>query len=93
MNKDEMMSIKPEPASGAMCREEQFGAMLVVGNMPILNLNEDAKRIWDLCDGIKTIAEIENTLGEDYEAAELRPRMLEFFHFCFQNGLLIKAGS
>lgn len=93
MNEEEMLSIRPEPAAGAMRREEQFGAMLVVGNMPILNLNEDAKRLWDMCDGIKTIAEIENTLGEEYEAAELRPRMLEFFSFCFQNGLLVQAKS
>lgn len=93
MNEEKMFNIRPKPASEARCREEQFGAMLAVGNMPILNLNEDAKKLWDMCDGKNTIAEIENALGEEYEAAELRPRMLEFFSFCFQNGLLIKAES
>ncbi|MEI7591557.1 MAG: PqqD family protein [Deltaproteobacteria bacterium] len=91
MNEDEMLSIRPEPVPGAMCREEQFGAMLVVGNMPILNLNKDAKQLWELCDGRKTIAEIEAVLNEEYDEGQLRTRLLEFFSFCFQNGLLVQV--
>lgn len=93
MNDEKMMSIRPEKAPGAMCRVEAFGAMLVVGDMPILNLNEDARQVWELCDGSRTISEIAEILSEDFKIVNLRERMLEFFSFCFENGLLIQADS
>jgi hypothetical protein len=93
MDEEKMLSIRPKPAPSAMCRDENFGAMLAAGNMPILNLNKDAKKLWDLCDGNKTIAEIEAVLSNEYDVKKLRPRMMEFFDFCFQNNLLIKINS
>lgn len=93
MPDEKILSARPRPAPGAMCRQEQFGAMLVAGNLPILSLNEDARRIWELCDGKRTVAEIEAVLGEEFVAEGLRERMLEFFHYCLDNGLLTTVGD
>lgn len=89
MKEMDLLNLCPEPAPGAMCRQEQFGAMLVAGNLPILNLNADAYKIWTLCDGKRTIPEIEATLQEEFEAEDLHERMLEFFRYCLENNLLI----
>jgi hypothetical protein len=93
MNEKEIMSMRPAKAPEAMCRVEEFGAMLVVGDMPILNLNEDARHIWELCDGFRTVSEIENILKNEYEDDNLRERMLEFFNFCIENKLLVQTNS
>lgn len=89
MKEQDLLNLSPEPAPGAMCRQEQFGAMLVAGNLPILNLNDDAYKIWTLCDGRRTISEIEVILQEEFEAEGLHERMLEFFRYCLDNNLLI----
>jgi Coenzyme PQQ synthesis protein D (PqqD) len=93
MVEQDLLNFRPERVSGAMCRQEQFGAMLVAGNLPILNLNEDAFKIWTLCDGRLTIGEIEATLQEEFETEELHERLLEFFRYCIDNKLLIASTS
>ena len=91
MNEQELMALKPNPASGTLCRKEAFGAMVAGGNLPIMNLNEDGLQIWELCDGKRTVAEIETLLIENYQQEGLHERLLTFLQYCLENNFLISA--
>ena len=91
MNDLEIMNIKPKPTKGTMMRVEAFGAMLAGGNRPILSLNEDAKEIWEMCNGSRTVAEIEQFFLKEYEAEKLHEKLIEFIKFGLSNGLLEDA--
>lgn len=93
MNEVEIMNVKPKPTKGTMTRAETFGAMLAGGNRPILNLNEDAKKIWEMCDGSRTVTEIEQILLKEYEVEKLREKLIEFMNFGLSNGLLEDANK
>jgi hypothetical protein len=72
-----------------MCREEPFGAMIAAGDLPILTLNEDALAFWKLCDGNRTVEDIEGLLLAEYEVGELRHRILEFVRYALESGILV----
>lgn len=91
MTEQELMALKPKPAPGTLCRKEAFGAMVAGGNSPIMNLNEDGMQIWELCDGVRTIAEIETLLIEDYHEEGLRERLLTFLQYCLENDFMASA--
>lgn len=93
MSESEIMNIKPKPTKGTMMRIEAFGAMLAGGNRPILSLNEDAKKIWEMCNGCRTVAEIEQILSREYEAEKLYEKLIEFMRFSLSNGLLEDANK
>ena len=88
MNLERTLNLRLRHAPKAVLREEAFGAMLVAGNLPVLSLNKDALRIWELLDGTKSVAEVECLLEQEYESEVLRPRLLTFLDFCLTNGLL-----
>lgn len=88
MDNQKLLSLKVAPCAGAMCRRETFGALLAGGNLPIMNINEDGVRIWELCDGIRTVAEIEALLLDEYEPEGLRDRLIAFLRFCLDNGFM-----
>lgn len=53
-------------------RDEEFGKLLLSSGLPLLCINKDAERIWDLCDGKNNISEIIKICAEsldDFEAA------------------------
>ena len=91
MTDQELLTLKPKPAPGTMCRKETFGAMVAGGNLPIMNLNEDGAQIWELCDGSRTTAEIEAILRKDYRGEGLRERLVTFLHYCLGNNFMIAA--
>lgn len=88
MTDEEILRARVVPVAKAMCREEPFGAMVAAGDLPILTLNEDALAVWKLCDGNRTVQEIESVLLADYEADELRPRILELVRYGLESGIL-----
>lgn len=91
MTDQELLSIKPMPAPGTLCRKETFGAMVAGGNLPIMNLNEDGMQIWELCDGVKTVAEIEALLIKDFQSEGLHERLLIFLQYCLENSFIINT--
>lgn len=88
MTDQELLTLKPVPAPGTLCRKEAFGAMVAGGNLPILNLNEDSVQIWGLCDGLRTVAEIEALLLNDYQDEGLHERLVEFMRYCLENNFM-----
>jgi hypothetical protein len=72
MDKD----VRPVQNSQVKVRREEFGRLLVVAGLPMLCINEDAAKIWDLCDGKRTVAEIAdacnsgNTTTRDSDAID-----------------------
>lgn len=93
MTDQEFLNLKPMPSPGTLCRKETFGAMVAGGNLPILNLNEDGIQIWELCDGVRTVAEIELLLLKDFESVGLHERLSTFLHYCLENSFMINAGK
>jgi hypothetical protein len=91
MTDQELLALKPMPAPGTFCRAEAFGAMVAGGNLPIMNLNEDGMQIWELCDGIKTVAEIESLLLKDFQSEGLRERLFIFLQYCLENNFMINT--
>jgi len=91
MTDHEFMATKPMPSPGSLCRKEAFGAMVAGGNLPILNLNEDSVQIWENCDGVRTVAEIEALLLEHYQQEGLHDRLVTFLRYCLDNGFMIYA--
>jgi len=47
-------------------RREEFGSLIFTNRTPILALNQDARVIWDLVDGRRTVAEITQILATPY---------------------------
>ena len=88
MQEDVLMSIRPVPTKGTMVRDENFGALLVSGDKPIMALNEDALAVWKLCDGSRSVGEIKAIILEEYEASQLEHRLLELLTFCLSHHLL-----
>lgn len=91
MDDNELYEAVPVPAPGTMMRREAFGVMLAGGNMPILNLNEDAAAVWELFDGKRTVREIEALLLEEYEDDAVRQMLPEFVRFCLHAGVVTVA--
>ena len=85
---NDVFSFKLKPAKGVMVRQESFGAMVAGGNLPILNLNEDALSIWNLCDGTRTVKEIKEILTEEFEDSNMDQLLVEFVNYCVENGFL-----
>lgn len=90
MTFEEIANWRLRPSPSAMLRKEPFGAMVASGSMPIMNLNDDALAIWDLCDGTRSVMEIKQMLTDEYEHEGLRARIVEFVEFCVARGLLQK---
>ncbi len=88
MTDQEFMALKPIPAPGTLLRKEAFGAMVAGGDLPILNLNEEGVQIWERCDGVQTVTEIETLLLKDYQKEGLRERLLTFLQYCLKNGFM-----
>lgn len=82
----EMLRKIPVHAEGTMMRREQFGAMLAGGNMAILNFNHDALAIWDLIDGIRSVADIETALAKEYKAEDVHRYLMDFMRYCATSG-------
>ena len=91
MTDQELLVLKPRLAPGTLCRKEAFGAMAAGGDLPILNLNEDSLQIWELCDGERTVVEIETLLLKDYQKEGLRERLLTTLNYFLENGFMIPS--
>jgi hypothetical protein len=91
MTDQELLALKPMPAPETFCRAEAFGAMVAGGNLPIMNLNEDGMQIWELCDGTKTVAEIEVLLLKEFQSEGLRERLFIFLRYCLENNFMINT--
>ena len=91
MTDQELLALKPMPAPGTLCRKEAFGAMVAGGDLPIMNLNEDGVQIWELCDGFKTVAEIEELLLKDYQKEGLHERLFTFLQYCLDNNFITNS--
>lgn len=92
MDETTLYASVPVPAAGAMIRKEAFGAMLAGGNMPILNLNQDAAAIWELVDGKRSVREIEAVLLDQYETDDVRQTLPEVIRFLTLSGIIILKG-
>lgn len=93
MNIEQLFNMVPMPAPKTKVRIENFGAMLISGDLPILRLNEDAAAVWQLCDGTRSVQEIIGLLENSYEQEELRPRLEELLAFFVDNNILLDAIS
>lgn len=88
MDEQTLYASVPVPAAGTMLRKEAFGAMLAGGNLPILNLNQDAAAIWELFDGKRTVREIEALLFAQHKADDVRQTLPEFIRYCAHAGFI-----
>jgi len=84
-----LLQIKPIHADRSMLRSENFGAILVAGDNPLLSLNEDALKIWKLCDGTKSVNEIKLFLHKEYEDDQIENKLLIFIDFCLSEKILL----
>lgn len=75
----------PATVEGAMLRREPFGAMLAAGNLPILNLSEDAANAWELIDGKRSVAEIERILIAEYADETVHDALAQLIRFFLDN--------
>jgi len=91
MKIDQLLEMVPIPAPRTRVRQEEFGAMLISGDLPILRLNEDAAAVWQLCDGTRSVQEIITLLENSYEKEELISRLEELLSFFIENNILLDA--
>jgi len=56
-------------SEGVKSREESFGLLIVSKTTPAMSLNHDAKVVWELIDGVKTVSEIVKIVAQQYEAS------------------------
>lgn len=89
MEDDLLYASVPTPKKGTMARREAFGVMLAGGNLPILNLNEDAAAIWELFDGQRTVRDIEAILLDEYEEEAVQRSLPEFVRYCVNAGFIV----
>ncbi len=93
IDREQLLQLRPKPARGAMMREEEHGAILAGGEMPVININADGLAVWRLCDGTRTVEQIRELLLEEYEEEELDDRLFELVRFCLENGYLVDTPS
>ncbi len=88
---EQLLQLRPKPARGTMMREEEHGAILAGGDMPVININADGLAAWRLCDGTRTVRQVRQILLDEYEEEKLDARLLELIRFCLENGYLVDA--
>lgn len=93
MEFEQLLKMVPIPAPRTKLRKEEFGAMLISGDLPILRLNEDAADVWQLCNGNRSIHEIISLLENSYEKEELTSRLEELLSFFIDNNILLDASK
>ena len=73
------MNDVPIIKKGVRARPESFGALVFTNRTPILALNGDAVKIWNLCDGKHSIADIVSAVkGGDNEDQAVSKMVQEF---------------
>ena len=88
---EQLLKLQLAPGHGTMMRQEEHGAILAGGDMPVINLNADSLVVWRLCDGSRTVEEVREILLEEYEEEKLDVRLFELILFCLKNGYLVKV--
>lgn len=73
------MNVVPIIKTGVRSRPENFGALIFTNRTPILALNSDAVKIWNLCDGKHSIAEILSTINGGGNGDQATSEMVQEF--------------
>lgn len=72
-------------------RQEAFGKLLVLAGLPMLCINEDGARIWDMCNGERTVAQIVTECASATKSENLtaiNEAVCEFLDEAFRLGLI-----
>lgn len=75
-------------SDGVKSREESFGLLLVSKTTPAMSLNHDAKDVWNLIDGVKTVSEIVKILEQQYESNDVHDNIIEILNGFLQINLI-----
>ena len=82
----------PKQAEGVVGRRgpDEVMILLDTSSGEYFTLNEVGGRIWELCDGTRSVADIVATLVTEYDASsdDLRPDVLELLGELDSNGLV-----
>lgn len=81
-------NIRPVRVAGVKARGEAFGKLLVAAGLPMLCINKDAEKIWDLCDGTHTINQIFEACATTSSDTAVKDRVVGFVEEAMRLGLL-----
>ena len=74
-------------------REEEFGKLLLFSGLPLLCINKDAEKIWDLCDGVNSVSQvIEACARETKNLEEARDGVVDFVEEALRLDLITLEG-
>lgn len=75
-------------SEGVKSREESFGLLIVSKTTPAMSLNHDAKTVWELIDGVKTVSEIIAIIAQKYESNDVQDNVVEILNGFLQIKLI-----
>ncbi|TCX53567.1 PqqD family protein [Dehalobacter sp. 14DCB1] len=75
-------------SEGVKSREESFGLLIVSKTTPAMSLNHDAKAVWELIDGVKTVSEIVTIVAQQYEGNDVKDNVVEILNGFLQIKLI-----
>lgn len=67
-------------SEGVKSREESFGLLIVSRKAPAMSLNNDAKTVWNLIDGERTVSDIIASISDQYVNGDVEERVLEIMN-------------
>lgn len=73
---------------GVKARKEDFGLLVVSNTTPAMSLNEDAKSIWEQCNGINTVDSIVKAIQESYQDEGVDKMVIETLNNFLKLGLI-----
>ena len=73
---------------GVKTRKEDFGLLVVSKTTPAMSLNEDAKLIWEQCNGTNTVDCIVKAIQESYQDEDVNKLVIETLGNFLKLGLI-----